>query len=691
MSKRNRQKQEQDLSVTISNRINGLFFLVVLLFTGLILRLVDMQLINKAFYNSKVNVTSHYDVKVANPRGEIYDAKGKPLVTNTIKDVVAFTRTPNQTAERLKTLAQELAKLVPLTEKEVSHRDQVDYYLADPEVYRKVVEQLPADKKRDKLGNNLPEGTIYANAAASVTKEALSYSDDELKTIAIFSQMNGTAILDTVSLKTGDLSAEQIAKIATAGKELPGLSVRSDWDRHYSSNALTSILGRISNSKTGLPAEEAEDYLAKGYALNDRVGTSYLEKSYESYLQGEKTIDQVNLDREGQVLSKKQVQAGKPGHNLQLTIDLDFQEGVEGILDNYFRDQLAQGHAYHSQGVYAVALEPETGHVLAMAGIEQDDKGNLVKDALGTMTKVFTPGSVVKGATIAAGWQHDVLFGDQVLIDQPIQLSSAQPINSWFSNSVQGMPLTAREALEVSSNTYMVQVALKLMGQDYSPGMVLEGDGYLEAMRQLRETYGQFGMGVATGIDLPGESTGFVSEEFDAGNVLTESFGQYDNYTTLQLAQYVSTVANGGKRMAPRLVSGIYDSNEPHKLGELTQALAPEQLNTLDLSEEEIGLLQSGFYQVVNGGHAYITGEKIGQGASVTISAKTGTAESYTTTASGETVYTSNLNVVAYAPSHNPQIAVAVVFPNSTDLYGSVSHEISRDIINLYNSIKPMN
>lgn len=689
MAKRNRKKQEQELSVTISNRINGLFFLVVLLFTGLILRLVDMQLINKAFYQGKLNVTSQYEVKTANPRGEIYDAKGRPLVTNTVRDVVAFTRPPQQTAQSLKTLAQNLAKLVPLTETEVSHRDQVDYYLADREVYREVVAQLPDDQKQDKLGNQLPEATIYANAVAAVGEADLTYSEEELKTIAIFSQMNGTPALDTVTLKTGDLSAEQVALISTAGADLPGLSVRTDWERQYSSNALTSLLGRISSSKTGLPAEEAEAYLAKGYALNDRVGTSYLEKSYETYLQGEKTIEQVSLGKEGQILSKRELQPGRPGRNLQLTVDLDFQEGVEDILESYFREELGLGHAYHSQGVYAVALNPNTGHVLAMAGIEQADEGELVKDALGTMTKVFTPGSVVKGATLAAGWENSVLFGDQVLTDQPIQLAVSNPINSWFTQGA--LDITAQQALEYSSNTYMVQVALKLMGQDYQPGMILATDGYEEAMAKLRDTYAQFGMGVKTGIDLPGESIGYLPEQFELGNVLTESFGQYDNYTTLQLAQYVATVANGGRRLAPRLVSGIYQSAVPKELGKQVESLPEQELNRVAISADDMAVIQYGFYQVVNGGAAYTTGQEIGRGAAVSISAKTGTAEAYVKTDGGDDVYTSNLNVVAYAPSHDPQIAVAVVFPNSTDLRGTVSHRITRDIINLYHSIHPMN
>lgn len=686
MAKKN-SKRQQSLSATIANRLNFLFFLVVVLFSILILRLAQMQLIDKAFYTEKLDATYTYLVKTSNPRGQIYDAKQRPLVETKLKEVVAFTRNSQQTAASLKELAQALAEIVPLSEYTVSRREKVDYYLADMAVYREIVEKLPDDKRYDSLGNYLPESTIYQNAVDSVPEEVLDYSPEELKIIGVFTQMNATAAFDTVSLTTAELTAEQIAKISAAGKEMAAFTVRTDWERSYLETSLSPLLGRISSSKTGLPAEDADYYLAKGYSLNDRVGTSYLEKSYEEYLQGQKTVREIKVDKEGKVLSSQETEAGHSGQNLQLTIDLEFQEGVEQILTDYFQNELNLGHAHHTQGVYAVALEPATGAVLAMAGIEQGENG-LEKNALGTLTKVFTPGSVVKGATIAAGWENGVLEGNHVLVDQPIQFASSQAITSWYKSDA--LSIAATQALEYSSNTYMVQVALKLMGQEYYPGMVLTDNGYKEAMQDLRETYAQFGMGASTGIDIPGESIGYISEEFDVANVLTESFGQYDNYTPLQLAQYVATVANDGKRVAPHLVSTIYESNDIKKIGREVEAILPKELNQVAISPEEMSLIQSGFYQVVNGNATLTTGGKIANGASVTISAKTGTAESYVQTEDGQSVYTSNLNVVAYAPSHNPQIAVAVVFPNNTDLWSSVSHYISRDIINLYHSINPM-
>ncbi|MCB4985914.1 penicillin-binding protein 2, partial [Streptococcus mutans] len=471
--------------------------------------------------------------------------------------------------------------------------------------------------------------------------------------------------------------------------DLKGISVKTDWERKTDKNSITSIIGKVSSQKTGLPAEEANNYVKKGYSLNDRVGTSYLEKQYENDLQGSRTVQAIKVNKEGKIISDKTTAKGTKGKNLKLTLDLEFQKGVEQILNQYFNSELASGNTKYSEGVYAVVLNPNTGAVLSMAGLEHDLKtGEVSSNALGAVTEVFTPGSVVKGATLTAGWENGVLSGNQVLNDQPIQFAGSSPINSWFTNG--STPLTASQSLEYSSNTYMVQLALKLMGQDYHSGMTLSTDGYKEAMEKLRATYAQYGLGVSTGIDLPGESKGYTPEHYDPSNVLTESFGQFDNYTAMQLAQYAAAVANGGKRIAPHLVEGIYDNNKTGGLGNLVQSIDTKVLNNVSISSDDMGIIKEGFYNVVNGG-SYATGKTLAKGASVPISAKTGTAEAYVTGDDGKSVYTSNLNVVAYAPSSNPQIAVAVVLPHETDLHGTTSHAITRDIINLYQKMYPMN
>ena len=675
-------------SHSIPIRLNLLFSIVILLFMTIIGRLLYMQVLNKDFYEKKLASASQTKVTTSSARGEIYDASGKPLVENTLKQVVSFTRSNKMTAKDLKEIASQLLGYVSISSPNLTERQLADYYLADPEIYKKTVEALPSEKRLNSDGNRLSESELYNNAVDSVQASQLNYTEDKKKEIYLFSQLNAVGNFETGTIATDSLTDTQIALIASASKNLPGISISTAWDRKVLETSLSSIVGSVSGEKAGLPAEEADAYIKKGYSLNDRVGTSYLEKQYEEILQGKRSVKEIHLDKYGNMESVENIEDGTKGNNIKLTIDLAFQDSVDNLLKSYFTSELGNGGAKYSEGVYAVALNPKTGAVLSMSGIKHDLKtGELTPDSLGTVTNVFVPGSVVKAATISSGWENGVLSGNQTLTDQSIVFQGSPPINSWYTAFSGPMPITAVQALEYSSNTYMVQTALGIMGLTYQPNMIA-GIGNLDsAMGKLRSTFGEYGLGSSTGIDLPDESTGFIPKDYDLANYITNSFGQFDNYTPMQLAQYVATIANDGVRMAPRIVEGIYGNNDKGGLGDLIQQLQPTEMNKVNISASDMSILQEGFYQVAHGTSGLTTGRAFSNGAAVSISGKTGTAESYV--ADGQQA--TNTNAVAYAPSDNPQIAVAVVFPHNTNLSNGVGPSIARDIINLYNQHHPMN
>nr|WP_244227881.1 penicillin-binding protein PBP2B [Streptococcus suis] len=674
----------------ISLRLNILFSIVIFLFLVLILRLADMQIINHDFYSNKLSTASQKIISNGSIRGQIYDAQGKPLVENEIQQVVSFTRSNKMSAQEMKEVANKLLQWVNVSDVTITQRDKADYYLADEEVYRQVVENLPKDKRYDSDGNYLEESTIYSNAVDSLSDDLLQYSDEESKAIELFKQMNGATYFSTVNLVTDALSAEQVAHIVANESQLPGISTTNNWQRNILPTSLSSVIGTVTSEQAGLPAEDAEYYLSKGYSPNDRVGTAYLEKQYEEVLQGQREKKEINLDRNGNVESIKTIQEGQQGNNIKLTIDLAFQDGVNAILKKYFESELSTGSALYSEGVYAVALNPSTGAVLAMSGYSHE-KGSstITEDALGTITSVFTPGSIVKGATISSGWENGIISGNQVLLDEPIYFAGSAPITSWWAYG--SFNIDATEALEYSSNAYMVKIALGLLGQTYSANMYLnDGDTLTNAMTKLRSTFAEYGLGASTGIDLPLESIGFLPEEYSTANFITNAFGQFDNYTPMQMAQYAATIANNGTRISPHLVEGIYGNNAQGGLGELIETVSGKEMNQVNISAEEMSLLRQGFYQVVNGSGRFNTGSAIGRGAAVTISAKTGRAETFTTTPAGDVVTAVNTNFVAYAPIENPKIEVAVVFPNLTTENSTTTNTITQEIINLYHSLYPM-
>ncbi|OFI49626.1 penicillin-binding protein [Floricoccus tropicus] len=696
MSKNDKNKKENksvgNSIKAIPMRINLLFFLIFTLFIILIARLYNMQIVHHDFYLKKLEEAgSVTKVVEATPRGQIYDASGTVLVSNKEKTAIKFTRSNKISADQMRKVAEKLVTIIPgaLENEPLTERDKKDFYLANADNLRKIQEATTTDEKYDKkTGDKLSEGSLYALYISKVTDNQIIFSPELEEAAKIFKRMNATSNFNTTVIISDDLTDVQIATIAENESNLSGISIGTDWEREYANTALRSLLGTISSERAGIPAEELDTYLSKGYSRNDRVGTSYVEKGYEEYLQGSRKISEVYLDKNGNISDNKVISEGQPGKNLKLTIDLKFQEGVENILQKYFQQAKSQGHANVSEGAYAVVLNPNDGSVLAMAGLSQNkETGELTKDSLQTFTGAFVPGSVVKGATLTSGWNAGAITGNEILVDQPIQIAGSPVKQSWFTNGG-SLPINAVQALEYSSNTYMLQLTLRMMGQPYYYNMNLDPTNKDKVFKELREGFGEYGMGVLTGFDIPGETRGLVpsAEKSSAGSLLDLSFGQYDTYTTLQLAQYAATVANGGTRYAPHIVSGIYDGSDGNKFGKEVKAIDAKELNKVNISKDNMALIKEGFYRVVHGG-ALATGLEVGQGESVPISAKTGTAETFTTDLNGNTIATTANNIVAYAPTDNPQIAIGAMVPDLTDAYTHVNHYIARDIVNLYNSM----
>src|SRR5699024_10717491 len=107
-------------------------------------------------------------------------------------------------------------------------------------------------------------------------------------------------------------------------------------------------------------------------------------------------------------------------------------------------------------------------------------------------------------------------------------------------------------------------------------------------------------LGVQTGIDFPSESIGVVGSNPDPGNIMDFAIGQYDDYTAMQLAQYISTIANDGIRVKPKLVNSILYPSVEDELGGVYRQLDTETLNEIEMSAEELKRVQDGMYKVFN-------------------------------------------------------------------------------------------
>ena len=364
-------------------------------------------------------------------------------------------------------------------------------------------------------------------------------------------------------------------------------------------------------------------------------------------------------------MTREESYEGKAGDNLVLTIDIDFQKEIEQIATDFLNSNVDS----YNDRVYIVASDPNTGEILGMTGKQRSTSNEIVDDALGVINSSYGMGSAVKGAMVLTGYMSGVISADNnVLVDEPLQFQGSNPKKSVFNPTIGNqVAINDIEALARSSNVYMIKLAMLMGGQStYESGGTLNISPDL--IDELRSYFAQFGLGVKTGIDLPNEGSGLTGFSQAAVNVVDQSFGQYDLYTTLQLSQYINTIANGGTRYAPQLVSEIRSTDANGALGALETTLETKVMNQVDVDAQAMERVQQGFYQVTHSenGTAYSTFGKDPNN----VAGKTGTAEAFydgnNDNLKGESVF--NSTFVGYAPFDNPEITVTVVVPYlSTD------------------------
>lgn len=662
MKKIKKQRNKESHS-HIPFRLNLLFFVVFLLFVSLIARLAYLQIIKGEEYKAEVERTESTVVRGNVPRGEIYDAKLRPLVANEAKNTIMYTRGSNTKAENMARIAGDLSQLIEIDhlspfdakKSDLSIRDLKDYF------YATNTDEMKDRAKKYADDNRLSINDVSYSDIVDLVDEAelMDYSEDELKAAAIYTKMNSAYALSTVNIKNKEVSEEEIASISEHADTLPGVTTGTDWNRIYPQNdTLRSVLGSVSTEEQGIPEADEKEYLAKGYSRNDRIGRSLIEYEYETVLRGSKSISRTETDNAGDILTQSEIYPGAKGNNLVLTIDMDFQNRVDKIVT----DVLSKRRGLNN-GVYAVAINPKNGNVLAMSGKSLVD-GQIQDDSLGTISKSFEVGSSMKAATVLAGYMDGAIsLGNNTIVDQPLRISGSRSISSVFNRSGR-QSVNDITALQKSSNVYMAMIAMRMGGYwNYQQNQSLPIDGQATA-NKMRGYYQQFGLGSTTGIDLPNEATGQVSLLDNAGQALFYSFGQFDTYTPMQLAQYISTVANGGIRYAPRLVSEIRETNpDTGEVGSLAYEMEPKVMNYIDLPSEEFERVQRGLYQVLNGNYGFAP--SVFAGTPYTAAGKTGTAQAsyWGDQVERRNESVTNITFAGYAPYDDPEIAVAVVIP----------------------------
>ena len=389
----------------------------------------------------------------------------------------------------------------------------------------------------------------------------------------------------------------------------------------------------VKESKRNYPYKNMLSH-SLGYVGIDNQGLSGLELQYDKYLTGKSGAIKYFSDAKGNKLNLSDIYVEpQDGMNISLTIDINIQKSLERELDNIV-DMFSPDMAL------AVVMDPNNGEILGMASRPDYDPNNYQEYSQEVLSRnlpiwaSYEPGSTFKLITASAALEEGITTPDkegEFCCTGGIEIAGVR-IKCWRSYNPHG-PESLRQALMNSCNPVFIGLGQKMGVSTYYK--------YLEKFGLLRKT----------GIDLPGEASSIFLKEEKVGPVelATISFGQRFEITPLQLVTAVSSIANGGMYVKPRIVKQIVDS-ETQEVRDI-----PVEKNTRVISEKTSKEVLSMMQSVVadgTGRNAQVKGYSIG--------GKTGTSEDGVNT---NKYVTSFLGV---APISDPKVVILVTLYNPT-------------------------
>ena len=669
-----------NISSIVNKRYKILSIILSIFFIFLIISLFYVQIIDGNKYKYKLSLINEVVIDGSSPaRGRIYDRNGNVIVDNQAVKTIYYKKKIGITKKDEVILAYNAAELLEIDYKKLNDYDLRNFWVINNSL-----------SARNKITEE--EWTLYEERKLSlddieklkrdrVTEEELNeYKAIDREAAYIYYLMNKGYSYQEKVIKDEDVTDEEYALVAANKEELNGFINKLDWNRHYVyGDTMRAILGNVSSSSNGIPYENKESYLALGYSLNDRVGTSYLEYQYESILKG--TKNKYILGSNGEYILKEE---GSRGNDIVLTIDIKLQKEIEKIvIDELIKAKTKDKHTKYFDRAFVIVSNPKTGEILAMVGKiikKEDGKWKIYDYSNGIISESITPGSSVKAASHMVGYMTGNLKIGEYRNDACIKIA-ATPLKCSYTrygniNDVQ--------ALKYSSNTYQFQTAIKVGKGKYKYNGPLKLND--SAFDTYRDIFSQFGLGVKTGIDLPNEQLGYTGTSKQAGLLLDYSIGQYDNYTPIQMSQYINTIANDGMRMKPFLLKEVYSPTKDG-LTSLIYTNSPIMLNQINADKKYFSRIKKGLQEVIKSGTGYGFIDNKYKAAG-----KTGTSESFIDTNNDGKIdkETLSTSLVAYAPYDKPKVTFTVITPNigtgniSFNQISTINKRISRKISKKY-------
>lgn len=516
--------------------------------------------------------------------------------------------------------------------------------------------------------------------------------EEILQILAIRYAITTQGYSTTKSIEISDsITWQSAVQLGEMGQELTGVSVVQEPIRKYHTGSLAShIIGYVQTMRK----ENLQEFEARGdtyeYEVNDKVGQTGIEKVFEEYLRGEDGIKQIDMSVDGTITGEYTTKEATGGANIVLTIDANLQRIAEQALAANIEKIKTGGFGdvYDANGGSVVVMDVNSGEVLAMAncpdyypedfykGISRE-KLNEYNDPIKAplynraIQSPYAPGSTFKMITAVAALESGVTNTTEKINDNGRYPAGHQPACWLFNSYGRGHGwLNVSGAIEKSCNYFFFEVSNR-MGID------------------TLEKYVRFyGLGSKTGIELSGEKAGSVANRADTeakgetwtvGYTLNASIGQGENnFTPIQMARYISMIANGGKKLDVTVVKDVILSNGTYVARSEIDAFVKDKLGLQEDTSEDFKISESTTRSVLDGmlsvtDDAGGTAYQVFQDFNIKVGGKTGSAEV------GEKV---NAWFVGFAPFDNPEIAVVVTVENGG--HGYYTAEVVRELVAEY-------
>ena len=679
-----------------TGRLVFLSFLLLALIVVYFATLYKLQIVEgEAYYEaSQNNIVTTVNVTAA--RGNLHDRYGRVLVSNRSCSNLYINTDELFEQEDPNAVILELCRTVLACGD--TYIDEFPVTMTAPFEYTEMssVQRVCLDGYLENAGLSPDASAVELMAwCRDRYKIADTYTSEETRIIAgIRYELNMRYIVKTSDyVFSEDISIDCITALMESG--IPGFTVDTSYIREYNTIYAAQLLGY-----TGyLDETDYDKYKALGYKLNAKVGKEGAEYAFEKYLHGTDGEAKITSTASGTITSTVYTKEPQPGNQTYLTIDIGMQETAEQSLSAFItatneerREAIAEEMMLYGEaktqlisGGSVAVVQVGTGEPLTLASYPSfnpstmlEDYDELLADEVGAplvnraLSGLYAPGSTFKPCVAIAGLASGKIstgttIYDNVTFDKYADAGYAPKCWSTISHG----DCNVTRAICVSCNYFFYQLGDWLQ---------------IDALNKYAK---MFGLGEATGIELP-ENTGhmaspeykaslYKADDFDGqwflGDTLSASIGQsVSQFTPLQVANYIATVAGGGKRYSCSILKSVRSFDYSENVYERE----PEVLSEIDTAQENWDAVRLGMWQ--GGNTPEGTGYTVfGNYPYCEVATKTGTAQM------GDKKM-NNAIFVCYAPYDDPEIAICVVVEKGAA--GSAIAEIAKDVLDYYFAFK---